>query len=242
MRPPSQVVVNAAGASPQRKEQIEAMLGNKPGIRLEFQEPFSDNSSNGAAAKATVIPGADQSRQIPDPLLIQYFGSSVAQENYTRSVLQASTDILAHLYALRELAGRWPPGSDERLSADAKAKLTAILRDHAKQLRMGMSTLKTDLQLILKDEQTTAQPIARAASGGRTPVPLVWTLLHAWMTLCAHCSPFRTRTCRWTRRFRSSSKALPTWNWPLTNWSNPCNDGPYVGNFSGVERDSFALS
>ena len=190
VRPPSQVVINAAAASPQRKQQIEAMLGNKPGIRLEFQGPVRDNSLNRAAARPRMIPSADQPPQIPDTPLIQYFGSLAAQENYARSVLQSSDDILAHLHALRELAGRWPLGSDEHLSADTKAKLTVILRDHAKQLRMRTSTLNTDLQLILKGEETKGQPVATggirwqdASSSGLDAALRVDDTLHALLTV-----------------------------------------------------------
>jgi hypothetical protein len=148
---PVQVVVNAAGASPERKEKLAALLGNKPGVRLEFREPVADSPSR-APAKAIAIPGADPSNQAPDARLAQFFGTPVAQENYTRKVLQVSTDVLAHLYALRDLAGRWPPEREGRLSKDGTAKLTLVVRDHSSELRMATSTLKRDLQLILKGE------------------------------------------------------------------------------------------
>lgn len=148
---PGQVVVNAAGASPQRKEKLSALLGNQPGVRLEFREPAGDSSSR-APAKAIAIPGVDQSNQPSDARLAQYFDTAVAQENYARKVLQVSTDVLAHLYALRDLAGRWPPEREGRLSKDGTAKLTLILQDHSSELRGATSTLKKDLQLILKSE------------------------------------------------------------------------------------------
>ena len=163
VRPPNQLVINAAGASSQRKEQLKTLLGNKPGVRLNFEEPANYVVPRRAAAKTRVIPDADQSRQTPDASLSQYFGSPTAQENYARSVLQTSSGILARLYALRELAGRWPPENEGRLSADAKAKLTVMLKDHARELRTGTSTLKKELQLILKGEQANDQP---AATGG----------------------------------------------------------------------------
>ena len=162
-RPPNQLVINAAGASSQRKEQLQALFGNKPGVRLNFEEPANDVAARRPAAKTIVIPGADRRDRRQEARLSQYFGSPVALEDYTRSVLQTSSDILAHLYALRELAGRWPPERGGRLSADSKAKLTIMLRDHARELRTGSATLKKELQLILKAEQANDQP---AASSG----------------------------------------------------------------------------
>lgn len=160
VRPPDQLVINAAGASSGRKEQLEAILGNKPGVRLEFEEPANSVSPRQAAAKTIVIPDADQSSQTPDARLSQYFSSPTEQEGYARSVLKTSAAILDRLYALRKLAGRWPPSSDDRLSVDSKAKLSAMLRDHTRELQAGTTTLRTDLQVILKGEQTKGQPIA----------------------------------------------------------------------------------
>ena len=139
------------------------MFGNNPGVRLNLEEPADYVTAKRPAAKTIVIPGADETRQTPEARLSQYFGSPMALEDYTRSVLQTSSDILAHLYALRELAGRWPPERGGRLSADSKAKLTIMLRDHARELRTGSATLKKELQLILKAEQANDQP---AASSG----------------------------------------------------------------------------
>jgi hypothetical protein len=162
-RPPNRLVINAATASPQRRKQLETLFGSKPGVRLEFEESVNDRVPKRAAAKTIVIPDSDQSSQTPDGRLSQYFGSPTAQENYARSVLQTSTDILAHLYALRELADRWPAVSDGALSPESKAKLAAMVRGHARELQTGTSTLRKKLQLISNGDQPTDQ---RTATGG----------------------------------------------------------------------------
>ena len=150
--PPGQVMVNAAGASPERKKKLAALLGNTPGVRLEFHEPPASTLPGRPAPKVIAIPGADQSDKTPDARLAQFFGTPLAQENYARKVLQVSTGVLAHLYALRDLASRWPPEREGRLSKDGTATLTLILQDHLSELRGATSTLKKDLQLILKGE------------------------------------------------------------------------------------------
>ncbi len=157
-RPPDQLAVNLASASPRTKEQVAALFGTIPGIKLEFQAPPTTTNS-------TVIPRADQPQQAPDDRLAQYFGGVAVEENYTRSVLQTTTDVLAHWYALRELAVRWPSEKDGQLSEDAKAKLTVMLRDHTNQLQTETSGLKKDLEVLLKDLSQPASNQTAIVSG-----------------------------------------------------------------------------
>jgi hypothetical protein len=79
-----------------------------------------------------------------------FLGGADAEKNYTRGVLQTSNDLLAHLYALRELAVRWPPGEDSGLSAVAKSLLVAIVRDHARSIQTSVSELKPQIDFLLK--------------------------------------------------------------------------------------------
>lgn len=161
VRPPNRLLIKAAGVSPKRKEQLTTLWGNKQAVRLDFEEPATDAVPRRTAAKTMAIQDADQARQTN---LSQYFNSPAAQENYARTVLKTSTGILAHLYALRELASRWPPASEGRLSTDSKAKLIVMLRDHATELRTGTTTLKQDLQLILRGEPANGQPTVTGSS------------------------------------------------------------------------------
>jgi hypothetical protein len=159
--PPGQLVVNAADASSRTKEQLVALFGSEPAIRLEFQAPANDGRT---VAVATVKSHTNPPLEAPDERLAQYFGGVAVEENYARPVLQSSTDVLAHWYALRELAVRWPPEKDAQLSKDAKAKLAVMLRDHANQIQMVASPLKKDLDVLLKDQ---GQPLSdQTALGG----------------------------------------------------------------------------
>lgn len=146
-RPPSEVAVNAAGASPQVKGQLAALLANKPGVVLEFQRP-ADGGNSGPATRIAAVPQS-AARQ-SDQRLLNYFGDAQAEENYSRSVLESSTNVLAHLYALRDLAVRWSPEEEARLSADSKVQLAAMVRDHARGAQAAVSQLKTQLDSLLK--------------------------------------------------------------------------------------------
>lgn len=146
-RPPSEIAVNAAGASPQVKGQLAALLANKPGVVLEFQRPVNGSNSGPATRIVTIPQSAARQR---DERLLNYFGDAQAEENYSRSVLESSTNVLAPLYALRDLAVRWSPEEEARLSPDSKVQLAAMVRDHARSAQAAVSQLKTQLDSLLK--------------------------------------------------------------------------------------------
>ncbi len=145
-RPPNELIVNAWGVSSQRREQLAALLANKPGIQLEFQAPADSRRRGGSPIK----PVGPTTSQPQDNRLAGFFGSADAEENYTRGVLQASTDLLAHLYALQQLAVRWPPGHESELSDTAKAQLAAMVRDHARDVQARVGELKPQVDFLLK--------------------------------------------------------------------------------------------
>ncbi|MBV8570174.1 MAG: hypothetical protein JO319_06155 [Acidobacteriaceae bacterium] len=144
-RSQSELVVNAWGVSSQRKDQLTALLANKPGVQLEFQSPANGHRNPTHAITAVPPRSAQQ-----DNRLLAFFGGADAEENYTRGVLQSSTDILAHLYALQELAVRWPPGQDSNLSSAAKTQFATMVRDHVHGVQTGLSELTPQIDFLLK--------------------------------------------------------------------------------------------
>jgi hypothetical protein len=145
-RAAGQLVVNASGVSAKRKDQLTARLANKPGIQLELQPTVNSGPIRQNPVRA-VSPSVNRQQ---DPRLMGFFGSADAEENYTRGVLQASTEVLAHLYALRELSLRWPPVNDSDLSGPAKAQLAEIVRDHTHNIQTLVSDLKAQIDFLLK--------------------------------------------------------------------------------------------
>jgi hypothetical protein len=141
---PDQLVVSAGGASPRVKEELAVLLANKPGVRLELEV----GGANTTSSRVTAIPHT--MARPPDQRLMSFFGDAAAEENFTRSALQSSTGILAHLYALRELTNRWPPEQEERLSVAARAQFATMLRDHAHDIQIGVSQLQPQMDFFLK--------------------------------------------------------------------------------------------
>jgi hypothetical protein len=144
--PPDHVLVDARQISPQLKAQVVALLANMPGVQLEVATP-----SPGAAAHVTkIIPQQAPSNTPPDQRLVMFFGSAEAQENYTRLVLETDNAVVTRMYALGDLAARWPPDQQGRLSATAKGRLESMVYDHAREVLMETATLDKYLDPLLK--------------------------------------------------------------------------------------------
>jgi hypothetical protein len=143
--PPGELVVQAWGVSPQRKDELVVLLSQRAGVKLEFQVP-----EGCAATCQAVVVGPSAAPPRPRvQRLISFFRSAAAEDNYARSVLQVSTNI-QYLHALRGIARRWPPEKEAELSAGAQAQLATLVQDYAPEVRPEVSGLKTELDLLLE--------------------------------------------------------------------------------------------
>lgn len=170
-RPPDRLRVEALQVSPKTRERLTALLGNKPGVQLDFAAP---SSAARTPAATNIVTQAGGSPAPADARLAAYFGSAEAQENYTRLVLEASDTLLSHLYALQELATRWPEDQEPRLSASARSQLDAMVRDHALEVEKVASGLHRELAPLLEhfglpmSEPASAQARVPWREGART--------------------------------------------------------------------------
>ena len=147
-QPPERLRVQVRQVPPATKETLVALLGNRPGVQLEF--PNLDGGTTAGARVTRVIPQAGGSRASADPRVSEFFGSAEAQEKYTQSVLETSNSVLAHLHALRELAERWNEDQERALSPGARSSLHAMVRDHAGAVRAASSGMRTQLAPLLE--------------------------------------------------------------------------------------------
>lgn len=155
------IVIAASGVSPERKQQLAEMFGNKVEVRLELAAPAP--TANGTPPTVQGV----ESRHEPDLQLAAFFGSPEAQERFARTVLAADAPVLSRLYALRNLAQQWPAAAEARLSDDARRKLYAIVDDHIQALRSGVPVLQQTLAPFL--EHFCAESTARTAA-----TPTAW--------------------------------------------------------------------
>lgn len=137
-----EVQVHAWGAPPERKKQLLAMLGDRPNVHLVFH-PEDDSAT--PAKGVVAIPQLPSGSRQCDERLRKFFGSAEIEENYTRTVLLESTEILARFYALRALAERWPARKALPLPPYAQVQLTTMIQDHARQLHSRVEQLRAQL-------------------------------------------------------------------------------------------------
>jgi hypothetical protein len=130
-KPPNRVLVRARHTTRDVRDAIAKLLTDKPGIQLEFDPAGSGSRSGGVITKR--IPETEASRPI-EPRLANFFGSVAAQEQYTSAALEASNRLLARVYALRELAERWPANQEQLLPSTAKQTLMTIVQDHCRSV------------------------------------------------------------------------------------------------------------
>ena len=148
-RTPGQVLVDVWQASPHTKERVLRLLANRPGVELEFRAPDADRLSGQGAAKT--IPQTAAPPVPPDQRLIAFFRSAEAEENFTRSVLEACNNVLDHLHALGNLAGRWPSPQESRISSDSKIHLESMVRDHAREILRATLDIEKQLDPLIKN-------------------------------------------------------------------------------------------
>jgi hypothetical protein len=185
--PPEGVVVDVRHAPPEFRKRVMALLANKSGVQVEHQDDLKATNTGGRVTR-TIQP-AEASTPV-DGRLIAFFGNGAAQENYTRSVLETTGTLLAHLYALENLANRWPATHEKDLSAAARTQLNAMTRDHAREISRGSLTLRANLEPLMKnfgypasqDPTYAERPWQQASASGLEAAAAVDRALRSMLT------------------------------------------------------------
>jgi hypothetical protein len=71
--------------------------------------------------------------------------------------LVTSTDLLAHLYALKQLDDRWPPESASLLSEESREKLATMILENARSAAQRCTELKLMVKPLLDDFAATGE-------------------------------------------------------------------------------------
>jgi anti-sigma factor RsiW len=153
-------VVRAWGTSPARQELLRQLLEDRPNVRLELQPPTIAVSAGDLqpAQPVTAAPPLGDSALRPDEKrLAKWFGSSASQEQFARYLLATSTDLLARLYALKQLADRWPPNSESNLTEEPRAKLAAMIRDDSRSAAQRCVELRLMAKPLLDEFAPTSK-------------------------------------------------------------------------------------
>jgi hypothetical protein len=80
-----------------------------------------------------------------DQRLLKYFGSSQRDQDFTNEAIGASTVILSHLYALRNLQDQFPVERSQSLAPEEQAQLHSLVQDHVTAILANVDALGRQL-------------------------------------------------------------------------------------------------
>lgn len=141
-RDSSQVVVSGVGIAPERQQQIQQALNSLPNVAVRFTESdASPQPSVPEKSAATDIPQV-QSR------IAEQMGGRARFDQIAAQALDISEPLMAHAYALRRLAEKFP--AEANLTPEDLATLRRLQRDHVSALREQTLQLEQILKPVLK--------------------------------------------------------------------------------------------
>jgi hypothetical protein len=152
------VVVHATGLSDEREQEIRRVLKALPRTTLEL------NSSSASASLNSSGLAGNYTDSVPPALRLRFeeqTGGSIAFQEMTDRVLEASSSALARAHALQVLAQHFPPTVEESLSAADRQVLRTLWMNHIDNLQQLIERIHADLRPILPaSEGASGQPSA----------------------------------------------------------------------------------
>jgi hypothetical protein len=143
------IVVGLWQLPPARQNEVHAALSGKPGVQLELTAPRASVRKRTVVSEQVVPANSGTALQIApqsddeDQRLAKYFGSSQRQQEFTNAVLETSTTILSHLYALKGLQIQFP--AERSLTPEQQAQLHSLVQDHLSSVSTNLDTLANQL-------------------------------------------------------------------------------------------------
>src|SRR5262249_16831425 len=131
------VVVHVSGLTHERQQRIAQVLKPLPRVVVDF-----DSAAGGAPPiqpaerYSSSIPAAGRTR------LEEKWGGAVALQEATDRVLDASGQVLARTHAIRVLAEKFPPETEERLSPGSRELLLSLRQQHIAELQRLLLQLR----------------------------------------------------------------------------------------------------
>jgi len=154
------IVVQAWGAPESRRDLLRRVLQDNSKVRLELDPPAAPADLVEARPFSLTRAPLDVDRALRaanEELLVQWFGSAQAKEDFGRSVLVIATDMMVRFYALQALAERWPSTAEHSLSEHAISQLRLMVQNHTRMAQQRCAELKLVLKPLL-DEFVPNEP------------------------------------------------------------------------------------
>jgi len=152
------VQVSGMGVAPERKQKILAALDPLPNVVRNFSDPPAPPPIDDAAAQPAVASAASnvfQSR------LEAQLGGRGPVDRFTGQVLTWNESAMAHAYALRLLAQKFP--TDSSMDQKDRATLRGLARDHLVAFAAPLSDFDHELVPVLTALGATSSRAAAAS-------------------------------------------------------------------------------
>jgi hypothetical protein len=144
-RDSDQVTLTGTVSSPEREQDMRAILSALPSVRLSADLPAS--TDNQAAKPVQAIPAQDQVPLLK-AVLERTFVSRDERLAFENGCLADSDAALSHAWALKRLVERYSETEEQRLKPDSDQKLRVMLRGHLQELGRGNDGLRPLLALL----------------------------------------------------------------------------------------------
>jgi hypothetical protein len=155
------VLVTGIGVSPEVERALARELEASPRFSMKFSAPAPVERR--AAPTVTVRPEVTELQAE----LEQRLGGRRAYDELANSLLETTDQLLAHLYALRRLAERFPPEVEIELGAADKRLLASLRSEHAAASRKLAAALEERARSAFASyataEAAPAEAVARVA-------------------------------------------------------------------------------
>jgi hypothetical protein len=164
------IVVAASGLSPERRQQIQEVLGPLRHVRLDL------NARSTVAAPAQPSPAEKLSNGIPAALREQFekqSGGAIGFQEKTDRALDASASLVARAHALQELAKNFQPDVEIQLAPSDLAALSRLRLRHASETAQLVKRIESEIKPLLPAavQDSGAAPAANWQTGATT----LWT-------------------------------------------------------------------
>ena len=160
------VLVSGAGVSPERQRQVHELLDGAANVEVRFSQPEAALIMPPADAPAT---GGDTANVGIQTRLEKQLGGRAAFERFSTHVLDGNEAAMAHAYALRSVAERFPAANEQSMAAPDRAQLHRLARDH-------VAALETQVRVM----EGALDPVLAGVGGKATTVPSAAGADAAW--------------------------------------------------------------
>lgn len=155
------VLVSGVGVSPERQRQIHDLLDGTANVEVRFSQPEAALVTPREAAPATAGDTANVGIQTR---LEKQLGGRAAFERFSTRVLDGNEAAMAHAYALRSVAERFPASNEQSMAAADRAQLHQLAREHAAALETQVRVMESALAPVLAGVGGKAAAAPSAAS------------------------------------------------------------------------------